>query len=458
MSGAALVDGLAYHEGMPAPRVLTPAQAHAVDYGHFLADSPTAFHAADLVAQRLVDAGFTCQDETRPWDASPGGHVLVRDGAAMAWVVPAQVSDTAGFRIVGAHTDSPMFSLKPTASTTTADGWGQLGVEVYGGMLWNSWLDRELAVAGRVLTRDGREVLVRTGALARIPQLAIHLDRGVNTGGLTLDPQRHLHPVWTVDQPQADVLDRVAQDAGLESRADLAAADLFLVPAQGPGFFGQDGQFIASGRQDNLSSVHAGLTALERLAGAGPGEPTGVWPPASGDIPVLACFNHEEVGSATRSGAAGPILEDVLRRTAAALGRDLDATARMLAASSCLSSDTGHSVHPNYVDRHDPDTRPVMGRGPMIKINASQHYATDARGAALWNRACDTAGVAHQQFVSNNAVPCGSTIGPLTATRLGITTVDVGVGLLSMHSAREMSHVDDLHGLSAALESYWAGA
>ncbi len=450
---------------MPDPRFPqpSPAQEHALDYTRFLADSPTAYHAADLVAQRLADAGFARQDEREPWDASPGGHVLVRDGAAMAWVVPQEVAPDAGFRIVGAHTDSPMFSLKPNPSTATADGWGQLGVEVYGGMIWNSWLDRELAVAGRLLTRDGREVLVRTGALARIPQLAIHLDRGVNPDGLRLDPQRHLHPVWTVDQPDADVLERVALDAGLDAATDIAACDLFLVASQGPGFFGSDGQFVAAGRQDNLSSVHAALAALERLASAGGGTGAGgeaspSFPPVAGDVWVLACFNHEEVGSATRSGAAGPILEDVLRRTAAALGRDAEGTARMIAASSCVSSDAGHSVHPNYADRHDPDTRPVMGRGPMVKINASQRYASDAVGTALWNRSCEAAGVAHQAFVSNNAMPCGSTIGPITATRLGITTVDVGIGLLSMHSAREMSHIDDLLGLSAALEAYWLGA
>lgn len=437
-----------YHGGMTTPS-LDPVTVHALDYRDFLLDSPSSFHAADLVAQRLVDVGFSRQDETQPWDASPGGHVLVRDGAAMAWVVPETLDEGAGFRIVGAHTDSPAFKLKPTASTTTPDGWGQLGVEIYGGMIWNSWLDRELALAGRILTRDGREVLVRTGAIARIPQLAIHLDRGVNDA-LSLDPQKDLHPVWTVDEADADVMDRVARDAGLDSAAEIIAHDLFTIPSQGPAFFGSDGQFVASGRQDNLSSVHAGLTALERLAASGL--------PTHGDVLVLACFNHEEVGSATRSGAAGPILEDVLHRTAWALGCDAEATARMIRASSCISSDAGHSVHPNYPTHHDPDTRPVMGRGPMLKLNAKERYASDAEGSALWVRACEAAGVAHQVFVSNNAVPCGTTIGPLTATRLGILTVDVGIGLLSMHSAREMSHVADLHALSLALGAYWAGA
>ena len=462
---------------MPAPRELSPVQTHAVDYTQFLADSPTAFHAADLVAQRLVDAGFSRQVESEPWDSSPGGHVLVRDGAVVAWLVPVDVPEGAGFRIVGAHTDSPMLALKPHASTTTPDGWGQLGVEVYGGLPWNSWLDRELAVAGRLLTVDGHELLVRTGALARIPQLAIHLDRDVNRGGLTLDPQRHLHPLWTVDEPGADVLDVVARDAGLDAPEQIAAADLFLVPSQGPGFFGSRGQFVAAGRQDNLSSVHAGLTALERIVGVSvlmdagtidEGDAPALTPrpaggpeiPESGDVLVLACFNHEEVGSSTRAGAAGPLLEDVLRRTAAALdrGRDAEGVARMLASSSCLSSDAGHSVHPNFADRHDPDTRPVLGRGPMLKLNANQRYATSAPGAALWARTCAAAGIDHQEFVSNNAQPCGSTIGPVTATRLGVLTVDVGVGLLSMHSAREMSHVEDLRALSLALEAYWLGA
>jgi len=164
------------------------------------------------------------------------------------------------------------------------------------------------------------------------------------------------------------------------------------------------------------------------------------------------------VGSGSRTGAAGPILETVLRRTATALGRDEDGFERMLAASSCVSADAAHSVHPNYAGHHDPDNRPVMGRGPVIKINSKQRYATDGEGIALWNRACAAAGVPSQSFVGNNAMPCGTTIGPITATRLGILTVDVGIGLLSMHSAREMSHIDDLLTLSKALEAYWRGA
>ena len=421
---------------------------HTIDYQHFLLDSPSAFHAADLVRQRLEDAGFTPQNEKDPWDASPGGHVMLRSGAVVAWVVPETLNEDAGFRIVGAHTDSPAFRVKPSMSSTSLDGFKQIDVEVYGGMLWNSWLDRELAIAGRLLMRDGSQVLVRTGALARIPQLAIHLDRKVNPEGLKLDPQQHLHPIWSLDS-DADLMEEIAKYAGVKAE-DIVSHDLVLVPQQGPGTFGDRGQFFAAGQQDNLSSVHSGLTALERLAAKGM--------PKEGDVLVFIAFNHEEIGSETRSGAAGPLLASVLERTGAALGRDLDARHRMLAQSTCVSADAAHSVHPNYAERHDPHNRPVMGRGPIVKINANQRYATDAEGIALWLRACEAAGVASQSFVSHNAMPCGSTIGPITATGLGILTVDVGIGLLSMHSAREMSHVDDLIALSKALEAYWLGA
>lgn len=429
-----------------------PIKLNTLDYLRFVEDSPSSFHAARLVTDRLVEAGFTEHPEDGPWSTEPGGHVMVRDGAAMAWWIPTGgTTDDTAFRIVGAHTDSPWFVLKPNPNATTPDGWQQIGVEVYGGMLWNSWLDRELSVAGRVLTADGSEHLVRTGAVARIPQLAIHLDRGVNDG-LKLNPQTHLHPVWTVDEPDADILALVTRDAGIEAEhGEVVAADLNLIPSQAPGTFGSDGQFIAAGRQDNLSSVHSGLTAMERMAKGGKLD-------SSGDILVFACFNHEEIGSATNVGAAGPILQEVLERTATGLGWDAERLARAYANSTCVSSDAGHSVHPNYPEMHDPDTRPVMGRGPMLKINAKQRYATNARGAALWSRSLKAAGVDGQEFVSRNDVPCGSTIGPITATRLGILTVDVGIGLLSMHSAREMSHEADLAGISKVLEAYWLGA
>ena len=415
------------------------ATEHAADLGAFVSASPSSFHAAAEGARRLAAAGFAAQDEGEPWDPSPGGHYVVRDGALVAWRLPAGAVPTAAFRVVGAHTDSPTFKLKPRPDVG-GYGWQQLGVEVYGGPLLNSWLDRELGLAGRLAFSDGSTSLVRTGALMRIPQLAIHLDRALSADGLKLDPQQHTAPVWSVGRRDLSILDHLAEVAGC-ARSEIDGYDLLAFDTAAPAVFGPYGEFLASGRLDNLSSVHAALTAL--LASPG-GE----------RIELVAAFDHEEVGSATRSGAAGPLLADVLSRILGSLGATADQQHQSLAQSVCLSADAGHAVHPNYPGRHDPANLPVLNGGPLLKLNANQRYATDATGAALWRRACRLAGVPTQEFVSSNAVPCGSTIGPWTATRLAIATVDVGVPLLSMHSARELAGVADPWSLSLAIGAF----
>lgn len=416
------------------------------DFARFLTASPSSYHAAAEVARRLDAAGFTERRESEPWTGEPGAHYVVRDGAIIAWRQPEGAGGTTPFRILGAHTDSPGFKLKPKP-TIGAHGWLQAGVEVYGGPLLNSWLDRELELAGRLVTRDGTEHLVRTGPFLRIPQLAVHLDREVNNG-LTLDRQRHLTPVFGVgDAAQADLVAHLARLAGLAG-TDVAGYDLLTADTQPPARFGLDDSLFAAGRMDNLSAVHAGLVALIGAGAARPAEPE--------HISVLAAFDHEELGSQSRSGASGPLLDDILSRIGADLGAGVSQRLRAYAESWCLSADAGHAVHPNYPERHDPANTPILGGGPLLKINANQRYATDATGAALWDRTCAQAGVAYQEFVSSNTVPCGSTIGPLTATRLGIRTVDVGVPLLSMHSARELCHVADPVALSAAIAAFFA--
>lgn len=416
--------------------------AHLHDLADFVRASPSSFHAVEEAARRLTGAGFTALDETEDWARGPGRRFLVRDGAITAWIEPPSATATTPFRILGAHTDSPGFKLKPKP-TTSSQGWIQAGVEVYGGPLFNSWLDRELEFAGRLVFDDGSTALVRTGPFLRFPQLSVHLDRAVNEG-LRLDPQAHLNPVIGVGDPaDADVVDHLAQLAGRRGSA-VAGYDISVADTAPPAVFGLGARLFASGRLDNLSSVHAGLTALLRM----PADPE--------RILVFAAFDHEEVGSATRSGASGPLLSDVLARIKE--GVSVSDQARALAASWCLSVDAGHAVHPNYAERHDPANRPVVGRGPLLKFNANQRYATDANGAAEWARACGQAGVDYQEFVSNNSLPCGSTIGPLTATRLGIRTIDVGIALLSMHSARELCGVDDPAALADAIEAFLAPA
>ncbi|MEW6916255.1 M18 family aminopeptidase [Trueperella pyogenes] len=419
------------------------------DYATFISDCPTSFHAAAEIARRLDGAGYVHQDEREAWAGERRGY-LVRGGAVIAWHVGKVIPQT-GFRIVGSHTDSPSFKVKPTPDSG-AHGFGQVNVEVYGGPLLNSWLNRDLGLAGVVTDLDGRAHLVRTPAIMTIPQLAPHLDRSVNDR-LELSRQTDYKPIWSLGQ--ADLLGYVCELAGVElGRA--AAFDLFAYDTQEPavygGLTGED--FFASGRQDNLSSVFTSLTAFlapETEAAVDNGN----------DVAIFVAFDHEEAGSSTYSGAAGAFLETALRRVCAHLPLDADPDerfARMIANSSCISADAGHSVNPNKANLHDPDHHPVLGAGPLLKVNANQRYASEAYGSALWLRSAAAGGVATQQFVSNNDVPCGSTIGPLTATRLGILTVDVGIPLLSMHSVREVSAPADLEAMTIILGEYFAGA
>ncbi|MDK7742679.1 M18 family aminopeptidase [Helcobacillus massiliensis] len=427
---------------------LADAREFVDDLAAFVTASPSSYHAVRESARRLREAGFSELREEDDWQVEPGARVfVVRDGSIIAAAVPTGAGPTTPLTIFGAHTDSPSLKLKPKPSTSAA-GFSQVGVEVYGGALLNSFLDRDLALAGRIVLAGGTVRLVRTGAYLRVPQLAIHLDRQVNSEGLKLDPQRHLQPITGLATDEHDVLadlaalaeDPVTGEAAPVDPADIAGYDIVTADTQAPAVIGAREELFASGRLDNLLSTHAGVRAM---IDAEPAD----------HIAVFVSNDHEEVGSATRSGAAGPFLEDVLVRLHLALGGDEASRRRAFADSLLVSSDVGHSVHPNYAERHDPANLPVAGGGPILKLNANQRYATDGRGAAAWAAACASAGVTSQEFVSNNAMPCGSTIGPITATRLGFLTVDVGVPILSMHSLREMTAVTDPHDLFLAAKS-----
>jgi aspartyl aminopeptidase len=405
----------------------------------FLDSSPSPWHAAASTATRLHAAGFAELAETERWSQLPTAGFVRRGGAVVAWRL-ADGSPT-GIRIVGAHTDSPGLRVQPNPDQRVAN-WRLLGVEVYGGVLLNSWLDRDLGIAGRVVATDGTSTLVHVSEpLARVPQLAIHLDRDVNDRGLVLDRHAQLRPVWATDSSRD-----VDFAAWLGERAGVAPAfwELCLYDLQPAAVLGADRSLIASGRLDNQVSCWAATGAL---TAAKPGP----------HIAVAALFDHEEVGSESRSGASGPLLGDVVDRILAGSGFDaVDDVRRIIAASSCVSADNAHAIHPNYPERHDPGHAPLVNHGPAIKLNANQRYATNAETAALFQSCCEKAGVPVQTFVSRNNIPCGSTIGPLTATRLGIATVDVGVPQLSMHSARELCGAADPGHLVAALGAYWS--
>jgi aspartyl aminopeptidase len=323
--------------------------------------------------------------------------------------------------MIGTHTDSPTFTVRPLHDVTRA-GYRLVGVEPYGGLLAHTWMDRELTVAGRVVLADGSSRLVRlAGHTLRLPSLAIHLDRSVRDG-LVLDPQRHLVPVLGLESEPA-----LLEQLGAE---DAIGFDLVLADTQPAGTTGSD--WIAAPRLDNLGSCHS---ATHALVDAAPQQHT----------QLLVANDHEEVGSGSAEGARGSFLADVLQRLVAATGDpDPQGFHQAMARSRLVSADMAHAVHPNYSDRHEPSHAPLLGAGPVVKHNANQSYATDAGTGAWFTARAAEAGVAVQHFVTRADLPCGSTIGPLTATRLGIPTVDVGNPMLAMHSCRELASAEDV--------------
>ncbi|MFF5608806.1 M18 family aminopeptidase [Streptomyces cellulosae] len=424
-------------------------RGHTDDLMSFLAASPTPYHVVANTAERLEKAGFRQVAETDAWDGTAGGKYVLRGGAIVAWYVPEGAEAHTPFRIVGAHTDSPNLRVKPRPDSG-AHGWRQVAVEIYGGPLLNSWLDRDLGLAGRLSLRDGTTRLVDVDRpLLRVPQLAIHLDRAVNSDGLKLDKQRHMQPVWGLgeDVRDGDLVAFLEETAGLPE-GSVTGWDLMVHPVEPPAYLGRDRELVAGPRMDNLLSVHAGTAALAAAAARGSD---------LSYIPVLAAFDHEENGSQSDTGADGPLLGSVLERSVHARGGSLEDRARALAGTVCLSSDTGHAVHPNYAERHDPTHHPRVDGGPILKVNVNNRYATDGSGRAVFAAACEKAGVPFQTFVSNNAMPCGTTIGPITAARHGIKTVDIGVAILSMHSVRELCGAKDPFLLANALTAFLEG-
>ncbi len=408
----------------------------------FLARSPSPYHAAESAAALLDTAGFRRQSIGEPLDGSAGGGYVVRGGAIVAWYVPHDPSP--GFVVIGAHTDSPNLRVKPRPDTGSA-GYRQVGVDVYGGALVNSWLDRDLGLSGRVALRSGEVRLVEVDRpLLRLSQLAIHLDRDVNERGVVLDRQQHVVPMWGLGQSEEGAFAGFLAKELSVAVDDVVAWDVMTHDLTPPSVLGVDGELIASGRLDNLVSVWCGATALARKE--------------TSRIAVLACFDHEEVGSETSTGAASPLLGDILERLSAARGGSRADHLAALSASLCVSADMAHAVHPNYPDRYEPSHLVHPNKGPVIKTNVGQRYATDAATAAEFVAACERAHVPWQVYSHRSNMACGSTIGPITAMRLGIATVDVGNPMLSMHSAREMAGRDDADFMVGAMTEVLRGA
>jgi aspartyl aminopeptidase len=417
----------------------------------FIDRSPTPYHAVAETTRRLAAAGFREMLETEIWDLSPGERrYLIRgEGSLLAFQVGAVPPAAAGFRVIGAHTDSPNLRVKPLADVS-AHGYRQIAVEPYGGVLLHTWLDRDLSLAGRVTLRSAeatRSVLLDfERPLLRVPNLAIHLAREQRSEGLKLDPQSHLVPIAGLEDapplPELIAAELRAREIADAAPEDVLAFDLMTYDVQPAARAGTRGEFLHAPRLDNLASCHAGLCALLAAGEA--------------ELPdftrALVLYDHEEVGSRTAQGAAGTLLSSGLERIATGFkGGEPQGVTRALARSMLVSADMAHAVHPNYADRHEPGHRPVIGRGPVLKHNANQSYASDAHTAGVFRSLCGRAGVEPQHFTSRNDLACGSTIGPISAARAGIPTVDVGSPMLSMHSCREMAGAADVEPMIAVL-------
>lgn len=418
----------------------------AVGLIEFVAASPTPYHAAAAGARMLAEAGLTPMALDQEWEGGAGSY-LIRGGTLIAFLLPERSAPDDGWVVVGAHSDSPNLRLRPRPDLNR-EGYRQLAVEVYGGPLLNSWLDRDLGISGRavVMGASGPEtrLFLLDLPLVRVPQLAVHLDREVNDKGLRLDRQTQLVPIWGLGGGEPpDFAGFLGEELRVGPEA-LLSWDAMLHPVEPPRIAGRRLEFISSPRLDNLASAYAGVRALCRLAGSRQvARPT-----------VLAIFDHEEVGSSSTSGAAGALLPTVLERLGLSRGGGRADHLRSLVRSQALSVDVGHAVHPNYQERYEPAHLLRMNSGPAIKVNSNQRYATDSETAAGFVAACRQAGVPVQWYSHRGDLPCGSTIGPLLATRLGVPTVDVGIPVLAMHSAREMAGAEDPHHMVEAILAF----
>jgi aspartyl aminopeptidase len=426
-------------------------RAHAQDLLDFIDASPSPWHAVQTCEARLTSAGFSRLEESDRWTLTAGDRrYVVRGGSSIiAFIVGSQPAATTGLRLIGAHTDSPGLRLKPKPAEDAA-GMVRLGVEVYGGPILATFADRDLSLAGRVNVRvpggfEGR--LVRFDEpLLRLPNLAIHMNREVNENGLKFNKQTELPLLLGVSEDSAKAEARfrqpIAEALGVEP-GDLLTWELNAYDTQKGAFWGVDREFVANSQLDNLASCHAALSALLATR-----EPAATC--------LCAFFDHEEVGSESATGAGGSFVADVVSRLAASAGLDSEDQRRMLAQSFFISADMAHGWHPNFPAAYEPCHHALVNAGPVIKSNANQRYSTSAETAARFMAICEKAGVPCQQYAHRTDLGCGSTIGPIVASRLGIPSVDVGSPMWAMHSIRESAGVLDHGYMIAALTSAYS--
>jgi len=411
----------------------------------YLQQSPTPFHATSNLADILSDEGFKVLDETQGWQLNPGKYFVTRNQSSIiAFVLGTDDPVETGIRMSGAHTDSPCLKVKPRPETYQ-QGYLQLGVEVYGGVLLNPWYDRDLSLAGRVTYQsDDKKIhnlLINfVDPIAIVPSLAIHLDREANKSR-SVNPQKDIPPIlMQSDKETIEALlkAQIRNEHPETSVSKILGYELSFYDTNPAATIGLKQEFIAGARLDNLLSCYVGM---QSLLNADPGVSS-----------LVVCNDHEEVGSASSSGAQGPFLKDVLSR----MIPDPESRLRTIARSLLVSTDNAHGIHPNYSDRHDANHGPILNKGPVIKINANQRYATNSETEGYFSFLCENGEIPYQKFINRTDMACGSTIGPITAKEIGIRTLDVGVPTFAMHSIRELAGSDDAYYLFNALSVFFA--
>lgn len=418
----------------------------------FIYESPTAFHAVGTVKKRLHHCGFIEVREDETWNLKKGGKYFVtkNNSAIVAFVLGIGNLEESGFKIIGAHTDSPTFRIKPAPEMTSEGSYIRLNTEVYGGPILNTWLDRPLGVAGRITVRS-ENILYPATKLVNIkrpiliiPNLAIHMNREINKG-IELNPQRDTLPLLAHVNERLEAGNYLLNEIAKELKVDVSSIidfDLYLYEYEKGSIIGLTNEFISSGRLDDLAMVHAGLEALLRA-------------PAAQATNVLIAFDNEEIGSRTKQGGDSPFLSTVLERVLISQGKGREEFFRSLAKSFMISADLAHAVHPNMGEKHDPVNRPVLNKGPVIKISAKQSYTTDSNSDAVYEEICKKAGVPVQKFVNRSDLAGGSTIGPISSTHLAIRSVDMGTSILAMHSVRELGGVLDHTYVMRSFEEFY---
>ncbi len=431
---------------------MTPFQ-HVKALLAFIDASPSPWHVVATMEHWLTTSGFQRLDEAHKWNLVAGGRYFVIRGnsSIITFVVGQQSPATSGFKIVGAHTDSPGLRIKPNAAYAT-DGWLRLGVEVYGGPILATFGDRDLSLAGRISFVDSKGLVKNQlvhfdESLVRLPNLAIHMNRNVNEEGLKYQKQLELPLILKAfnDQMPKDYFVALLKKSAGIAAEQILSWDLNVYDTQPGVFWGAQQEFYADSQLDNLASCHAGLTALVDQAKE-----------LSQSTLVMACFDHEEIGSCSNIGAESSFLPDVLERIALAIDQDRENYRRALAQSFLVSADMAHAYHPNYPSAYEPEHKVMVNQGPVIKVNSNQRYASESSTIAMFARCCEVAEVPYQMYAHRTDLGCGSTIGPLAAAKLGLKTVDVGCPMWAMHSIRESAGVFDHANMIKALNGFFS--